>query len=286
MAAATPGRAEVRPLTLYEKTGRAPLVIWGEITDGEHRFAVVNTLELLKCSIPERPAQVFRIAYKLDSFLRQPWQDKITFATGERVLLFLRKFTKEDGEKPEGDLYTLMWGAQGRVTLPAEGEQAWAEAVRVFTGVMTVTDIDKQALTLRGLISSRNPIVSDGGFEEMLRQGLGDLEMLPELSGRFEDPREPTRILSMRLLRQIVADAGAAGRVVPQRQELTDMIRGRAVNDTSAEFRVEAVRTLGVLGGEAVKAFLKRIAKEDSSQLVRYEAERTLMGWKGGPSLP
>ena len=86
-------RADVRPLTQYEKVGRAPLVVWGEVTDGAHRFAVIRTIEVIKLTIPERPGESFRIAYKLDSFLRTPWQDKITFGAGERVLLFLRKFT-------------------------------------------------------------------------------------------------------------------------------------------------------------------------------------------------
>jgi HEAT repeat protein len=55
-------------------------------------------------------------------------------------------------------------------------------------------------------------------------------------------------------------------------------VRGRAVGDAAPAFRVEAVRTLGALGGEEVKAFLQRLAKEDSSQLVRYEAEKCLIG--------
>src|SRR5690242_5519343 len=69
-----PARCEIRSLSLYEKTGRAPLVVWAEVTDAEHRFAVVRTLEVLKAVIPEKPGTTFRIAYRLDSFLRQPWQ--------------------------------------------------------------------------------------------------------------------------------------------------------------------------------------------------------------------
>ena len=102
----TPTSADLRPLTLYERIGRAPVVVVGEIADGESRLATVTTLSLIKCAIPERPADLFRIAYRFDSFMRRPWEDKIEFRKGEQVLLFLRKFTKEDGDKPEGDLYT------------------------------------------------------------------------------------------------------------------------------------------------------------------------------------
>src|SRR5262249_4070604 len=46
-AAGAPARSDVRPLTLCERTGRAPLIVWGEVTDGEHRFAVVKVLDVL-----------------------------------------------------------------------------------------------------------------------------------------------------------------------------------------------------------------------------------------------
>src|SRR4026209_229463 len=118
------GRADVTPLTLYERTGRAPLVVVGDVMDGAHRFAVIRTPEVLRCGIPEKRSETFRIAFRLDSFLRPPWQDSIEFKAGERVVLFLRKFTKEDGRQPDGDLYTLMWGAQGKTLPPLEGAAA------------------------------------------------------------------------------------------------------------------------------------------------------------------
>lgn len=272
-------RADVRPLTQYEKVGRAPLVVWGEVTDGAHRFAVIKTIEVIKVTIPERPGESFRIAYKLDSFLRTPWQDKIAFGVGERVLLFLRKFTKEDGDQPEGDLYTLMWGAEGKVLLPAEGEDARVGSARTFASIVAQTDLDQQARMLRESLASGNPFVSDGAFEEMLKQGLGDPQMIHDLVAMFDAPREPTRIFAMTMVHQILTDAQAAGRTVPGRQDLEDLVRGRAVGDAAPAFRVEAVRTLCVLGGEAIKAFLQHLAREDSSQLVRYEAEKCLTGW-------
>ncbi len=173
LAPASP-KAEVRDLTLYQKTGRAPLVVWGEVTDGAHRFAAIKTLEVLKCTIPERPGDNFRIAFRLDSFLRRPWEDKIDFVTGERVLLFLRKFTKEDGEQPEGDIYTLMWGAQGRNPLPAEGAEATVDAARTFVSIQSDRDYDRQADRLKEAIGSPNPILVTGAFGELLVEGLGD----------------------------------------------------------------------------------------------------------------
>jgi len=270
--------ADVRDLTLYQKVGRAPLVVWGEVTDGVHRFAAIKTVEVLKCSIPEKPGDHFRIAFRLDSFLRRPWEDKISFATNERVLLFLRKFTKEDGEQPEGDLYTLMWGAQGREALPAEGAEATVDAARAFVSIQAERDYDRQAEMLRDAIGSRNPILVSGAFGELLAARLGELSMLPQLVEFLDNPRDDLRVLALQTMRQIIADAGTAGREIPNRVQLTDQLRGRTALDPSAPFRVQAVKTLAVLGGDGVRAFLQQLARDDPSQDVRYEAERALLG--------
>lgn len=271
-------RADVTPLTLYEKTGRAPLVVVGDVVDGEHRFAVIRTREVLRCAIREKPGETFRIAFRLDSFLRTPWQDVIEFKDGERVVLFLRKFTKEDGRQPEGDLYTLMWGAQGKHLLPLEGEDAQVAAVRRFAAILDAPN-DQQADLLKRALSDPNPMIADGAFEEAIKQGLGDLDLIPQLTALLSGDREPPRIGSLRLLAVIFADARVAGREVPHREELADMLRGKAVGDTSIPFRVQAIATLAALGGEETKAFLERVSKEDASQLVRYEAHKALLSW-------
>jgi len=273
---------DIRPLTLYERIGRAPVVVVGAITDGENRLASVTTLNLIKCTIPERPSGTFRIAFRLDSFLRRPWEDKIEFRTGEQALLFLRKFTKEDGETPEGDLYTLMWGAQGKETLPEEGRQAMVEAATELAAVLALTDLDEQGRRLKEAVTHPNPIVSDAALTEVLKQGLADQTMIGVLTRLFDTARENTRILSMRALTQVIADERVAGRELPDTADLADRIRGRAATDESPGMRVESVRALAALGGEDVRQFLVRLAREDPSQLVRYEATKAVTGWPDG----
>lgn len=276
-------RADLVPLTLYQKTGRAPLVVWGEVEDGEHRFARIRTLGVVRCSIPECPGDAFRIVFRLESFLRRPWEDKIEFQTGERLLLFLRKFTKEDGERPEGDLYTLMWGAQGRHPLPPEGEEAHVGAARAFAAIHDERDLLAQEEMLVASLSDRNPLIVEGAFEEMTRQRLGGLDLVPRLTGFFESPREAFRVSAARLLSQVLSDARVAGRPVPAREELADLIRGRIALDEAAAFRVEAIAALTEIGGEEVRVFLARLAEEDPSQEVRYEAHRALLAWERRP---
>ena len=275
----TPSAADVRPLTLYERIGRAPVVVLGEITDGENRLASVTTLNLIKCTIPERPDGGFRIAYRLDSFLRRPWQDKIEFKKGEQVLLFLRKFTKEDGDKPEGDLYTLMWGAQGKESLPEEGREAMVGAAGDLAAILAVTNLEEQGRRLRDAVTHPNPIVSDTALTEVLKQGLADQTMIGVFTALVDSPREITRILAMRTLTQVITDSRIAAKEIPGAADLTDRIRGRAATDESTGMRVESVRALRALGGEDVKRFLVRLSQEDPSQLVRYEATKALTGW-------
>ena len=93
-------------------------------------------------------------------------------------MLFLRKFTKEDGDKPEGDLYTLMWGAQGKETLPEEGREAMVGAAGELAAILALTDLEEQARRLRHAVTSPNPIISDTALTEVLKQSLGDQTMI------------------------------------------------------------------------------------------------------------
>lgn len=285
--AGQPGRAraEIRALSLYEKCGRAPLVLWGEVTDGDDRFASLRILEVLKGPLPEPsmgPGGAVRIVYRLDSFLRKPWQDRIRFATGERVMLFARRFTREDGEETAPDLFTLMWGAEGKMLLPPEGEEAHVGTARALVAILAESDLDRQAVLLMEATGSANPMLAEAALEELRRQGLAGIEMISRLIPQFSSEREMRRVLAMRLLAQIVSDASAAGREVPERESLSDRVRGLAALDPSAPFRREAVETLAGLGGEGNVAFLRRIAKEDPDQAVRYAAERALLSLAPG----
>ncbi|HKY31200.1 MAG TPA: HEAT repeat domain-containing protein [Candidatus Polarisedimenticolia bacterium] len=287
LAAALPGagppaRAEVRPLTLYEKVGRAPIILVGEVTEayarGKGQPARIRNHSTVRCSATPCPAETFLLAYKLDSFLRAPWEDRIVFAAGERVVLFLRPFTKEDGRSPHPELYTLMWGAQGKHLLPPEGEAAHREAVARLAAI-AAAPLETQTAMLREALADPNPIVSDAAFDEVLRQRLGGPELIPRLIPLLSGRRESTRVQSLRLIAEGLEEAAAAGREVPGRDDLSDLLRGRAASDPSEAFRVEAVRTLAALGGAGVRAFLERLAAEDPSQRVRYEAEASLAAW-------
>jgi hypothetical protein len=280
MAFPAVSRAEIQKLTLFEKTARAPIVIMAVVTDGENQKAELRTREMVTCSIVECPGEVFRLAFRLDSFLRKPWEDKIEFRTGEEVVLFLRKFTKQDGNEAPPDLYTLMWGSEGKFLLPPEGAQAYIEAIRTFRKIAAQEDPLVQEQGFIEGIRGKNPFVIEASFQEMIEQFMGELTLVPDLTAYFDHQRADFRALAMRLLARILDDARTRGAEIPLEAELADRLRGRAALDAAEEFRVEAVRALAALGGGESKALLERLAKEDPSQLVRYEAARRLLSWK------
>ncbi len=283
MAIPDVGHAEIQKLSLFEKTARAPIVLRAVVTDGENQKAEIRTLEMVSCTIVECPGENFRIAFRVDSFLRKPWEDKIEFRTGEEVMLFLRKFTKRDGDdESPADLYTLMWGSEGKFVLPPEGAQAFIAAVRTFQTIAAQEDPARQEAAFIEGIRGKNPYVIEGSFQELFEQFMGGLALVPDLTAYFEHQRADFRILAMRLLARILDDARVGGTEIPLEAELADRLRGRAALDPAEDFRVEAVRALAALGGVESKSLLERLAKEDPSQLVRYEAARRLLSWNKG----
>ncbi len=284
LLAALPGPAlgEVHTLTLFQKSGRAPIVVLAQVTDGENRLAELRTREVVRCADSVCPGESFRVAFRLESFLRKPWEEKITFTTGDEVVLFLRKFTKEDGERPDNDLYTLMWGAQGIVILPPEGAAAYLDAVRRFSRIGAVQDIDAQERMILEGLDSDNPFIIEAAFDEAIRQHFGGIDLVQDLTRWFDHPRDGFRVRAARLLGRILEDARVAGREIPRQAELADRVRGIASLDPSVEFRVAAVSLLGALGGEESRALIERLSREDPAQDVRYEASRILIGWKAG----
>lgn len=275
-------QAEVQELTLFQRTGRAKVVVWGKVVNHDNQKAVIRTIELIKCSLPDPPPETFRIAFRLESFTRERWEEKITFVDGEEVILFLKRPERRNNDKIPPDLYNLLGGARGRFTLPPEGGQAYVKAIQFFESVATEQDIDRQDALLISGIKNENPYIVIASFEEMLRSGIGGLDLIPDLLEFFDNPRDDFRVLAMRHMQMILTDAQVADRTIERKEDLADRIRGRAVLDTSADFRVEAVKVLGLLGGDESRVLLERLAKEDPAQAVRYEAEKLLIGWKPG----
>ena len=172
--------AEIQDLTLFQRTGRAKVVVWGEVINHDNQKAVIRTIELIKNTLPQAPPETFRIAFRLESFTRERWEKKITFDKGEEVILFLQRPERRGNDAIPLDLFNLSGGPDGKFVLPPEGGQAYVEAIRFFEQVVNEQDLDKQdALFISG-IKSKNPYIVIASFEEMIRSGVGDIDMIPD----------------------------------------------------------------------------------------------------------
>jgi hypothetical protein len=279
LAATTAARAELRTLTLYERTGRAHWVVLGEVADGDDRFAEVHVLEIFK---GEYDKPTMRIIYRLGNFLRKSWEDRLDFAKGERVVLFLKRYEsdKEDGELKDKlkaeDLFAPAFGSEAKFTTPTEGEGAYVEAIRDFARVTALSDPAAQETALLSYLGSANPHILQAGLEQVLEGRLAGDAQVPQLMKLIESARDGVRLMSLQVLGQVAADLKAAKKTLSDQDDVVANLKGKVMGDGTDIYRAEAVKVIAALSVEKERAFLERISKEDRAQLVRYEASRAL----------
>jgi len=277
-------QSDVRPLTLYQKAGRASWVILGEISDGDDRFAAVKVIEVMKGTYT-RPD--LRVVYRLGNFLRKSWEGKLEFALGERSVLFLKRYEKEPGdpeppkELREEDVFAPVFGSQGKFTLPEEGSPAYLEAIREFVRVTGLADAAAQEEALLAFLDSVNPHILQAGLEQVVDRRLAGEAQVGRLLRLAESPSDAVRLNAVQILGQVVEDLRAAKKTLPDQPDVVNRLKGMVMGDGGDVFRAEAVKVVAALAGESESPFLERVSKEDRSQIVRYEAGRALLGLRG-----
>jgi len=273
-------RAELQPLTLYQRAGRSPWIILGEVTDGNDRFVEVKVIEVLK---GEYDLPTLRIVHRLENFLRKSWEDKLEFREGESVCLFLKRYEPdhEGGSVPEKlqapDMFASSFGAQGKFDLPAEGQPAYMEAIKEFVRVTGMSDPVAQEEALIGFLDSDNPHILQAGLDQIVERRIATEAQIPVLMKLADHEREPIRLNALQVLGQIAGDLAAAKKALPNQADIVNQLKGKVMGSGSDIYRAEAVKVVATLAGESERAFLDRISKEDSSQLVRYQASSALM---------
>lgn len=278
--AAAPAVTDVKPLTLYQRAGRSPWLIYGEVVRGDRRFVEVKALEVIKGAYQR---ETFRVVYKLENFLRKSWEEKIEFATGEKALFFLKRYETDraDGKLDDWmkaeDLFAEAFGAQGKFPVPEEGGAAYLDAVREFVRVNAIEDPSVQGGALLKFLESQNPHVLQAGLERAIDERLAGPEQVPVLLRLADSPRDPVRLNSLQVLREVAEDLRAAGLRLENQGDVVNLLKGKAIGDGGDLYRVEALKVVAALAGGEERAFLARLSTEDRSQLVRYEAGRSLL---------
>ena len=285
LASPRPAWAELKPLTLYQRCGRSPWVILGDVTDGDDRFAKVKVVEVFK---GEYAGESLRVAHRLENFLRKNWEGKIAFGADDRVVLFLKRYDPEEtgvekvpNKLAAEDMFASTFGAMGVFALPAEGEDAYVEAIREFSVATAIEDAVEQEEAVLSFLRSRNPHILQAGLEQVRDRRLAFDPHVPVLMDLVENPRAPIRLNALQILGQVAEDLNAANRKLPDQADLVDRLKGKVLSDESDIYRSEALKVVVLLGGPEEAEFLRRISKEDPSQMVRYEASRALLNLGG-----
>ncbi len=269
LAVATPAGAERIDLDLYERISLAPLVVRGAIDGDPQRLARVRVLEVLK---GEYSGSHLEVAYRLINFERPYGQEKIAFEAGEEAFLFLVPQQNARGQVPRPDRFILFKGPDGKITLPAEGRQAWLDAARRLAEVCGRTDSRELFEALRRLTREDNPILVEVGLRQVRKHALQDDTLVPVLLELIRRPDGRFRAEALEIAADLLRQPPRPERPLAVRDHLLGLATTLADEAPEVATRRAAVRLLASEGTPSARAKLESISKGDPSQDVRYEA--------------
>jgi hypothetical protein len=272
------GPQEYVPLTLVQIIGRCDAAVHVRVSDGSGKFAIVEVLETL--SGPD-PGKRLRIDFR-DLNLSLKGQGAVVFEKEEEDVLFLHRPEWKKPSAKNADVFELLHGRRGRLLLPAEGSGIYLETVRRL-GSIVKQDPSDQVESLRRLLGSENPFLREAALAEISRLRALTVADLPALIHLIGDASAGLREKSLEQIRIVLhAAEGEEADGGEERRRALEAARERARNDPDEKVRAAAVRTMSAWNHhEDVVPDLKAIAAIDTSQLVRYEAQRVLFIWNG-----
>jgi hypothetical protein len=289
-AAGVPPPPESAP-NLLQLIARAELVARVRVVEGALKHAIVEVLEPVKGT---PPSPRLRLAFRDWNFDRPPGTEPIVFTDGEESILLLKPASVRRKGK-DRDLFELLEGPRGRLSIPPEGAAPVIDAARDLAAVATA-DPSTQRRLLSERLRSVNPFLVLAALAELERLGGVAPDDLPALLALLGSPRSSVRAGALALLGRLFQSGGAVvegGRGAPTGDPYPDQIRAalaavveRARNDAEVPVRVAAVAAMGKWPArDDTVQDLRAIAGVDPDQSVRYEAERILFKMKYGDSI-
>jgi HEAT repeat protein len=260
--------------TLYELTAHSSLVVSASVVSGQVKLAQVQVEEVFRGD--GRAGQRLQIAFR-DLNLDLDKENRVVFADGEMVILFLEPEVNWEGVRKGEDRYSLYRGRFGKVTLPREGSEIYLEALRVFSSMASQKDHRKLYAQIRGLLGSPNPILADAGLKETLRLDLMDRSLLPVVLSYLQDPSPGRRSQALKLLEGLFRNLKEEEYTEEDLADALSRVLALARNDPSEAVRVAAVEALGSWSGEEVLPTLEAVATQDPAQGVRFQAKVILL---------
>ena len=262
-------------LNLYQMVARADLVVRVRVREGALRYALVDVIEEFR---GEAPMDRLRIAFRDFNTARQRKEGAIVFPDGQEEILFLVPYRYVKKKDKHRDLFELLHGAQGRITVPAEGSAALLNALRHLASMVGM-DPASQISELKRQIGVHNSYLLETALDELLRMNAGTPDYYPGLIPLLTSPSPGIRVRSIRLIERIFASSlfDPIGESPDQAGFALAAVIERARNDEVVEVRVWAVRTMAAWPDrQKVEPELRAIAVSDRSQEVRLEAEGIL----------
>ena len=268
---------EPEKLNLFQMVARSDLVVLVRIRSGSLKYAIAEVQETFKgaAGVP-----TLRIAFRDFNFTRRPGEDLIVFPDGQQEILFLapygRLVKRKKARLKNKDLFTLFHGREGRITLPAEGPEAILGAIRRLAEV-SGRDPASQIGAFEDFLEDDNPFLTEASLQEIERLRAGSPVVFPRLLLLLNSRSVTLRAGSLRVIGQVFSAGRFGDEVLDETRAALAAALERARNDPDESVRVQAVAAVAAWPDRAeVEAELKAIASTDTSQAVRYEAERAL----------
>jgi hypothetical protein len=195
-------------------------------------------------------------------------QERIEFHTGDRYLLFLRRY-RERGKVVDPRIFELAEVNWGRQHLDAEEEPSYVEAMRLLLGALMREEPRERWSVLGGLIGSRNVLAAAAALHQIGEAGIAGEGAIPVVLEQMDRHIASLTIAGLELLRRL-------GPTLPpsfSRASLAEAIHVRIAwsGTDPVPVRRQALRCLLALGDSSTP-WIEKIAKEDADQTIRYEA--------------
>jgi hypothetical protein len=268
---------EAGEINLFQMIARAELVVHVRVQEGSLKYAKVEILRALKGN---PPADQLRIAFREYNWLRPAGQEEIVFPEGQEEILFLSRDPSLKQKEKNRDIFMLYRGGKGRITAPAEGSGIIIEALDTLVQLTTVDPLS-QVDGLLGLLRTPNLYLLEAAVDEINRLGAATPASYTDLVALLSQPSPRIRTRALVSIEQIFAsgqiETESSGVGPESARAALGAVIERARNDEEADVRVRAVAVMGAWPDkEEIASSLAAIAVSDPSQMVRYQAERTL----------
>lgn len=257
---------------LYERAAQAKLIVLGTIVEDDSKYAVVHIEETLK---GKSASDVIQVSFRIENFERKPGEEKITFKSGERVILFLEPVKKSSGKLKE-NTFALVGRSEGKIASSAESLVALVEAIKRFVRIQSLDSQLQIWEEQKKLLAEKNRFMVEAGFQEVIKFRTVRSDMIPRLLEFVRGEHPSFRSYSLILLKQLFEEEARGREKIEGREEVIRELVQRARGDEDSSVRVEAVRALAEAGTEDQRELLEAISNSDASQEVRYEAQKAL----------